>query len=95
MAKTKLNPATDTPTNLIQITTAFMKGYVSLKGDEDKKWFAAVVKNNIIEKATPNGGKVRTYNVKLVRREFAKKYFPHLIKSSKASSELDEILSWL
>lgn len=96
MAKKELNPLTETPKSKLDITKNFMKGYVESKGDESKKWFAEVVNANIIEKKAPNSQKVvRTYDVKPVRDEFCKKYFPNLIKSSKAEEELDDILSWL
>jgi hypothetical protein len=62
---------------------------------EDMKWFKTIVEPNIIEKKAPNSQKVvKTYDVKPVRDEFCKKYFPNLIKSSKAEEQLMEILSW-
>lgn len=96
MAKKELNPLTDTPKNKLDITKNFMYGFVKSKGNEEMKWFAEVVSKHIIEKKAPNSQKgVRTYDVKPVRDEFCKKYFPNLIKSSKAEEELNDILSWL
>lgn len=94
MAKAKLNPATDTPKNLIDITMDFMAEYIELKSDEDKKWFGDLVFKNLIEKKNSKGGITRTYNAKEVRKEFVRRFFPNLIKSSKSSSKLDVILSW-
>lgn len=95
MAKNELNPLTETPKSKLDITKNFMFGYVKNKGAEDMKWFKSIVEPNIIEKKAPNSQKViRTYDVKPVRDEFCKKYFPNLIKSSKAEEQLDEILSW-
>lgn len=94
MAKAKLNPATDTPKNLVDITMDFMYDFVELKGDEDKKWFGELVRKNVVEKTNSKGGKTRTYNAKVVRQAFVKKYFPNLIKPSKSSNKLDTILSW-
>lgn len=93
MAKAKLNPATDTPKNLIDITKSFMKEYVKLQGEEAKQWFKSIVAQNAVEK-TIKGVKRKDYNVPVVRRLFAEKYFPSLIKRSSSVSDFDEIMSW-
>ena len=98
MAKSKkeLNPLTDKPANKLEVTKAFMLGFMQQRSDEEKKWFAGVVQENIVEKTAPNSDKkVKTYDLAKVREEFCKKYFINLIKKSNAEEELEAILSWL
>ena len=43
MAKSNLNPLTDTPNSLTPITKDFMLGYIRAKAtEEEKEWFLAL-----------------------------------------------------
>jgi hypothetical protein len=99
MAKKRieLNPLTDTPKNKLDITKTFMKTYLENKGSvEDKKWFASIVRENIVEKSAPSNPsvKVRTYDLAIVRDAFVDRFFPQMKKKSGAEKDLDDILSW-
>lgn len=80
--KVRLNPLTDEPRLLTDLTRDYMLGYVkSLADEKEIKWFASVCKENIKEKTNQlNKEKVKTIDLPVVRRAFADRYFPNLIK---------------
>ena len=85
MPKSNLNPLTDTPSTLTQVTQGFMLEYIKAKGsDEEKQWFKKLCNANIIKKKNGlTGEEVDALDTKVVRREFVAKYFPHLVKQKK------------
>ena len=93
--KKELNPLTDTPEFLYQLTQDFMLGY--MKQDKiskaDKKWFVSLCKDNK-KKIKRGDAEFEVLDASPVRKEFAKKYFPNLIekkKSGKKKSFFDEL----
>lgn len=85
MAKQKLNPLTDTPTSLADLTKDFMLNYVKTKGTEkDKEWFKKTANKYKTEKENRvgNGGKCfGISDIKALRQEYAERFFPQLLKS--------------
>lgn len=93
----KLNPETDTPEKILEVSKAFMTGYLKAKGTvDDKKWFAALVEKNLVERTIPTSGKkYRDYKLKVVRAAFIERFFPALSASQESCQDMiDEILSW-
>lgn len=84
MAKISLNPLTDTPEKLTDLTKKFMLDYVKAKGtDKDKKWFQDLYKKHRIEKPDrlkPERTVVGIDNIGEFRKAFAMRFFPQLIK---------------
>ena len=85
MAKNNLNPLTDTPDTLTPLTKDFMLEYVKVKGtEEDKEWYKKVCNSNIVKKKNNfTGQETDGVDYKVVRHEFAKRFFPHLLKPQK------------
>ena len=85
MPKTKkepLNPITDTPKSLADVTLKFMYDYISVNGaKKDKEWFCERVssywgkKYNNLAKREIEG----VTNIPALRREFALRFFPQLV----------------
>ena len=82
----------DTPDMLTEITLAYMKAYMKDCPREEQIWYASLVANN--QKYMPNhlkGAKghdndsdtVLRIDIKPVRAEFAKKYFPSLYEKAR------------
>lgn len=97
MAKTVLNPLTDVPNNLTPITKKFMLGYIAGKGtEEDKKWFKRLCNSHVIKKKNNLTGKiVDAVDIKAVRHEFVKRYFPHLLNTQKESKSFLDLVNEL
>ncbi len=97
MAKSNLNPATDTPSTLTEITQDFMLGYIKAKAtEEEKQWFKKLCNDNIKKKKNNlTGQEVDTVDIKVVRHEFALKYFPNLIKTKKKGSTFLDLVNEL
>ena len=97
MAKSNLNPLTDTPNSLTPITKDFMLGYIRAKAtEEEKEWFKKLFNSNIVKKKNNLTGKeTDTVDIKAVRREFAKKYFPHLLKAEKKGTSFLDLVNEL
>ena len=87
MKKTTLNPLTDTPENRTQLTKSFMYLYVKEKGKPaDKKWFKELCGNPEYQKpfkSNLTGEEIIDIDVKKVRDEFCKKFFPNLNRKKK------------
>lgn len=85
MAKQKLNPLTDTPTSLADLTKDFMLNYIKVKGTEkDKEWFKKTANKYKTEEENRvgNGGKCFCISdIKALRQEYAERFFPQLLKS--------------
>ncbi len=97
MAKSNLNPATDIPSTLTEITQDFMLGYMKLNAtEEEKTWFKGLCNSNVKKKPNNLTGKeVNTVDIKVVRREFALKYFPNLIKPKKKGTSFLDLVNEL
>lgn len=96
MAKTKLNPLTDAPSKMNDLTKDFMLQYIKTKGTEaDKKWYKGICAENKIEREntlpTTNGKKVSTYDFPVIRKAFAERFFPNLIKTNSYEDELNSL----
>lgn len=91
--KTTLNPLTDTPQTLNDLTKDYMLKYVKTVGtEEDRKWFKALIKNNTFEDTNALNGKTcKKLKIKEIRRNFAERFFPNLLKRGKGTSFFDEV----
>ena len=97
--KKELDPATEKPEFLYQLTQNFMLGYIKQESipKKDKKWFVDLCKANKKE-VTRGKATFEVLDISPVRKEFAKKYFPDLAEKKKAGKkksffdELDELL---
>lgn len=92
----KLNPKTDKPEKLIQITKGYMKGYILYQAntEENKAWFKAMVKNPDFQKSVKNnltGKETIDIDIKKVRKEFCKKFFPQLVEKEPKKTFIDSI----
>ena len=83
MAKTKLNPMTDKPTNKLQVSKEFMLGYLVNKSMEEQDWYI-----DLFDKNTKDG----KTEWKAVREEFIAKYFDYLNEKKKVQSYRDDML---
>lgn len=85
MAKTTLNPLTDTPKNLTRITQDFMLEYIKAKGtDEDKEWFKQMIEKNTVIKIDKKTNKEEKHlSNKDAKRAFAERFFPELVTKKK------------
>ena len=90
MAKKTLNPLTDTPMKITQLTKDFMLVYIKTNGSaKDKEWFKDLVKRNTIDKVNNlNGEKTKGVDIFAMRKEFAERFFPQLIKEKKSCFDL-------
>ncbi len=93
MAKSMLNPLTDTPTSLTQLTQSFMLQYMRAKGsDEEKAWFKELCNANALQRTNNlNGKPTQVLSLQPVRRAFAEKYFPQLLKKKQGKTFFDEL----
>ena len=87
----ELNAAKEDPKFLYHLTQKYMLDYVQKRGTvADQKWYYKLVLAN--KKKVERGGK--TFDVldqTKVRKEFAKKFFPDLLKKAKKDSYFDKI----
>ena len=94
-----LNPLTDTPTAKTQITKKFMLAYLksSKATAADRKWFKSLCNNSDYQttiKSNLPGVEAKTdIDIKKVRTEFCKRFFPNLNekKVTKNKSFLDMV----
>ena len=96
MAKNILNPLTDTPQKITDLTKKFMLDYVKAKGTKaDKEFFKSLYKKYRIEKPSKlKDGEtvVGIESISEMRKEFAVRFFPQLVKTNKSYDELvDEL----
>lgn len=92
MAKATLNPLTDTPSKMTDLTKSFMLAYIKSKGTKaDKEWFQKLVEKYTIDKINKlNGQKCKGISdISKMRIDFATRFFPQLIKSK--DSFFDEV----
>lgn len=81
--KTTLNPLNEKPKTLTDITKDFMIVYLKSKGTpDDIKWFKELVANNTktVENKIDNGKPIQQADYKTIRKAFASRFFPNLIK---------------
>lgn len=83
MAKTKLNPQTDKPTNKLQVGKDFMLGYLLDKSQEEQDWYI-----DLYDKNTKDG----KTDWKAIREEFVTKYFDYLNEKKKVKTYREEML---
>lgn len=87
MKKTTLNPLTDTPENLTQVTKSFMLLYIKEKGKPaDKKWFKELCGNPEYQKpfkSNLTGQEKIDIDIKKVREAFCERFFPNLLEAKK------------
>lgn len=94
-----LNP----PQTLNELNKESMLSFVKQLGKEDSKWFAQLCIDNRIEKkytfdskngTFKKGDTYKGYDLPVIRKAFAKKYFPVLVapKPSKAKKSFDDEL---
>lgn len=97
MSKIELNPLTDVPNSLTPITKKFMVGYIVGKGtEEDLKWFKRFCNSHVIKKKNNLTGKmIDAVDIKAVRHEFAKRYFPYLLNTQKVSKSFLDLVNEL
>lgn len=88
--KEALNPLTDKPQSLSDLTLNYMLGYIKAKGTEkDKKWYAQVVKSywgkkyNNLAKAEIEG----VTDIPALRRDFADRFFPNLLSKKREKAK--------
>ena len=94
MAKTVLNPMTDEPKKLAELTQKFMLDYIKLKGTpEDKKWFVELCESNLETKVNNlTHAEIQSVKIKPVRKAFASRFFSHLLKKKgKKPTFLEEV----
>lgn len=94
----KTNTSADfIPTSLNELTKEFMINYILANRPEEKSWFKKLVTEEVeIERKLRNGTvekvkQCQTFAV--IRKEFAKKFFPTLIKE-KGLSLADMVAEW-
>lgn len=96
MAKTKIDLKANEPKNLASLTKDAMLAYIKTCPKEDKKWYKALCNANLVEK-TNNLTKEKyiTPDISVVRKEFAKRFFPSLLQEkktkTKTQSYMDEV----
>lgn len=94
------------PKTLNELNKESMLAYVKQLGKEDAVWFAHLCKDNTVEKKYTFDSKSGTfkkgdtytgYNIPVIRKAFAKKYFPSLIapKASKSKPSFDDEIAEL
>lgn len=93
MAKSMLNPLTDTPASLTQLTEHFMLQYIRAKGsDEEKAWFKELCHANAVQRTNNlNGKTTKALSLPPVRRAFAEKYFPQLLRKKQGKNFFEEL----
>ena len=95
MAK-KRNYKTNPPEKLTELNKDSMLDYVVSLGDDDVALFIDLLDNNTEEKKnslpTIQGDTVKGYNIPVIRKEFAKRYFPQLLvkKTQKPKDSFEE-----
>lgn len=96
MAKPTLNPDIE-PSGLIEITQDFMFYYLKAKGTkEDKKWYINLCESKQEKSTNPiTNETVLKLNTKAVRKEFALKFFPHLVKQKKKGQSYMDLVKTL
>lgn len=100
MAKKVLNPMTDIPASLSDLSLDFMYDYIKEKGKKaDKEWFLNKVKD-LWGKKYNNLAKAEIEcitDIPALRRDFAERFFPNLNKRKKKKSEsyLDKVKALL
>lgn len=100
----KINP----PESLTELSKDSMLAYVKELGKDDAIWFAKLCRDNKVEKTyqftSKNGSfkagdKYEGYDMPVIRKAFAAKYFPQLLEKKKSKTkpsfdkELEEILA--
>ena len=92
-----LNPLTDTPTSLTDLTKRFMLDYIKAQGTaEDRKWFKKIVAEQKEEKPNKVGKEdgETCYGIKSIKElhnAFAKRFFPNLLKVDKWFDEVENL----
>lgn len=90
MKKTTLNPLTDKPENLTQVTKNFMLAYMQNVAPQDIEWFKKLCMENVKkEKNKLTGNEQDVIVIKDVRAKFVDRYFPNLANDKKNKSFLD------
>ena len=81
----KLNP----PETKADLTKGNMLKYIKAYGtDEEKKWFVELMEENRQKKINNiDGSEVNGYDLPKVRKAFAEKFFPDLVKKQKVKSK--------
>ena len=98
MAKTTLNPLTDTPTKKTEVTKDFMLAY--MKSDkaskEDKEWFKGIVsqpENKTVKMNPFTNENYEDIDIAKVRKAFIERFYPNLsVKKKGKKSFIDEIM---
>lgn len=96
MAKTKLNPLTDKPQNLTDITQDFMLEYMRkvATATEEKEWFKKLCNDNVDTKVNNlTKEEVKVIKLKVVRKAFAERYFPTLVKAKKKGATFLDLVN--
>lgn len=83
MAKIKLNPQTDKPTSKLQLSKDFMSDYLIDKSIEEQDWYMNLYDNNTKDGVT---------DWKVIREEFAKKYFDYLNEKKSTLTYREQLL---
>lgn len=102
----KRNYATNPPAKLTELNKESMLAYVAgLNSDEDLVWFIDLLDTNTVTKTLnfdttdgkrKKGDEIKGYNLPVIRKEFAKKYFPALLeKKAKTVSSFEKKLEEL
>ena len=95
--KTTNTSANFIPTSLNELTKEFMINYIATNRPEEKGWFKSLVTQEVeIERKLRNGTveKVKqSQTFAIVRKEFARKFFPMLIKE-KELTLADMVAEW-
>lgn len=93
--KKTLNPLTESPKSLVDITKEFMLAYMksSKATQEDKAWFKKLVNDNkkqIANNLTKTS--IDSADWKIVKRAFAERFYPNvLVKASDFFAELENL----
>lgn len=89
MAKKVIDLKVNPPKSIPNLTKDAMLHYIKNYGTkEDKVWYVNLCKSNIVEKKNNLTNEMSEgFNISAIRKEFAQKFFPHLLEEKKTKTK--------
>ena len=88
----KETPPKSIPNLTLQAMAHYVKNYCE---KEDKVWYVNLCKSNVVAKKSGEDQTTEGFDISKIRKEFAKKFFPELLKEKKAKTKTQSYMDLL
>ena len=88
----KANPPKSIPNLTLQAMAHYVQNYCT---KEDRIWYVNLCKTNVIEKKNNANETTEGFDISKIRKAFAAKFFPELLKEKKAKTKTQSYMDLL